>query len=134
ALTLQVLNPQTILPVTVSLNLGGTEQFTSAGATAWAATYGSVTSTGDYTAPTVMSSTGTDAVTATGPNGTATATVTLIPPTPVITAVGSNGQLPLGVFSTTVTGTGFIPTSVASINGAAMETTYAGGVLTVTGF
>ena len=62
------------------------------------------------------------------------ATVTLIPPTPIITAVGSNGQLPLGIFSTTITGAGFIPTSVASINGTAMETTYAGGVLTVSGF
>jgi len=132
--TLQVLNPQTISPVTVSLNLGGTQQFTSAGATAWTATYGSVTSTGNYTAPSAMSSTGTDSVTATGPNGTATATVTLIPPTPVITAVGANGQLPLGIFNTTITGTGFTTTSVAALNGTALGTTFSSGALTVTGF
>jgi uncharacterized protein (DUF1800 family) len=132
--TLQVLNPQTILPVTVSLNLGGTQQFTSAGATAWTATYGSVTSTGNYTAPTTMSSAGTDSVTATGPNGTATATVTLIPPTPVITAVGANGQLPLGIFNTTITGTGFTSASVATLNGTVLGTTFSSGALTVTGF
>ena len=80
--TLQVQNPQTISPVTISLNLGAPYQFTSAGATAWTATYGTVTSTGYYTAPTVLSATGTDTVTATGPNGSATATVTLIPPGP----------------------------------------------------
>ena len=52
----------------------------------------------------------TDTVTATGPNGSATATVTLIPPAPVITGVGSNGQLPLGFSPRPITGTGFLPT------------------------
>jgi hypothetical protein len=134
AVTLQVLNPQTISPVTVSLNLGATQQFTSAGATAWAAAYGTVTTAGMYTAPKTISSTGTDAVTATGSNGNATATVTLIPPTPVITGVGSNGQLPLGVFSTTITGTGFTASSVASLNGVALGTAFSNGALTATGF
>ena len=132
--TLQSQNPQTIAPSSVSLNLGATQQFTSAGATAWTATYGSVTSAGIYTAPAAMSAGGTDAVTATGPNGSATAAVTLIPPTPVITGVGSNGQLPLGIFSTTITGSGFIATSVAMLNGTALGTSLAGGTLTVTGF
>ena len=81
-----------------------------------------------------MSSTGTDTVTATGPNGTATATVTLIPPSPVITGVGSNGQLPLGIFTTSITGTGFASSSVASLNGTVLGTTYASGALTATGF
>ena len=134
AVTLQVLNPQTISPVTVSLNLGATQQFTSAGATAWAATYGTVTTAGMYTAPTTISATGTDTVTVTGPNGKATATVTLIPPTPVITGVGSNGQLPLGIFSTTITGTGFTASSVASLNGVALGTAFSNGALTATGF
>jgi uncharacterized protein (DUF1800 family) len=134
AVTLQVLNPQTISPVTVSLNLGATQQFTSAGATAWAATYGTVTTAGTYTAPTTISATGTDTVTVTGPNGKATATVTLIPPTPVITGVGSNGQLPLGIFSTTITGTGFTASSVASLNGVALGTAFSNGALTATGF
>jgi hypothetical protein len=125
---------QSISPATVSVALGATQPFTSAGATAWAATYGTVTSSGLYTAPSAMSSTGTDAVTATGPSGSGTATVTLIPPTPAITGVGSNGQLPLGIFSTTITGTGFIASSVASLNGTALGTTFSSGVLTVTGF
>ena len=132
--TLQVQNPQTISPTTASVNLGGTQQFTSAGATTWAASYGSVTTAGMYTAPAVMSATGTDTVSATGPNGTAAATVTLIPPTPVITGVGTNGQLPLGIFTTTITGTGFGPTSVAALNSAALGTTYSNGSLSVTGF
>ena len=116
------------------MNLGATQQFTSAGATGFAATYGTVTSTGMYTAPTVISSTGTDTVTATGPNGSATATVTLIPPTPVITGVGSNGQLPLGIFTTSITGSGFTATSIAKLNGTALGTTFSNGALSVTGF
>jgi len=134
AVTLQVQNPQTVSPVTVSLNLGATQQFTSAGATAWAATHGSVTSAGFYTAPTALPATGTDAVTATGPNGTATATVTLIPPTPVITGVGASGQLPLGIFMTTIAGSGFTATSVALLNGSPLGTTLSGSTLNVTGF
>ncbi len=70
----------------------------------------------------------------TGANGTASATVTLIPPTPVISSVNGNGQLPLGIFSATVTGAGFASNSVAQLNGAALTTTYAGGTLTVSGF
>jgi len=134
AVTLQVQNPQTISPPSVSLNLGATQQFTSAGATTWAATYGTVTSAGMYTAPTALPATGADSVAATGPNGTATATVTLIPPTPVITGVGANGQLPLGIFTTAITGSGFAATSVAALNGTALGTTFSNGALTVTGF
>jgi len=132
--TLQTQNPQTIAPTAISLSLGAAEQFSSAGATGWAATYGTVTTAGFYTAPAALPAGSTDNVTATGPNGSATATVTLIPPTPVITAVGSNGQLPLGSFSTTVSGTGFLSTSVAMLNGTPLGTTYSGGTLTVTGF
>jgi uncharacterized protein (DUF1800 family) len=132
--TLVSQNPQIISPSTVSSHLGATQQFTSAGATSWAATYGSVTSTGLYTAPATLPNGGTDTVTATGPNGTATATVTLIPPTPVITGVGTNGQLPLGIFTTAITGSGFASTSVASLNGTALGTTFSNGVLSVTGF
>ena len=132
--TVTLASAQAISPATVSVALGSTQPFTSAGATAWAATYGSVTTSGLYTAPSAMSSTGTDTVTATGPSGSGTATVTLIPPTPTITGVGSNGQLPLGIFTTTITGTGFIASSVASLNGTALGTAFSSGVLTVTGF
>ena len=72
-------------------------------------------------------------MTATGPNGAANATVTLIPPTPVITGVG-NGQLPLGIFSATITGTGFLASSVAQLNGTPLGTIYSSGALNVTGF
>jgi len=80
AVTLQTLNPQTVSPPTVSLNLGATQQFTSPGATAWSAIYGTITAAGLYTAPAAISASGTDTVTVTGPNGSATAAVTLIPP------------------------------------------------------
>ena len=126
-------NPQVIAPTTASLNLGATQQFTSAGATGWKAVSGSITTAGLYTAPAALPSSGTDTVTVTGANGTATATVTLIPPTPVITSVG-NGQLPLGIFSATITGTGFLTNSVAELNGTALGTVYSSGALNVTGF
>ena len=132
--TLQNPNPQTISPASVWLSLGGTQQFTSTGATSWSAKYGTVTTAGFYTAPATLPSSSSDTVTVVGSNGTANATVTLAPPTPVITGVGSNGQLPLGVFSTTITGAGFQPTSVAKLNGTPITTTYAAGSLTVTGF
>ena len=127
-------NPQVITPATVSLNLGAPQQFTSTGATAWTATYGTITSAGYYTAPSTLPASGKDTVSATGPNGIGIATVTLIPPTPTITSVGSNGQLPLGIFSAAVTGSGFGTNSVAELNGTPLTTTYASGSLTVSGF
>ena len=134
--TVTLVNPnaQQISPASVSLSLGGTQQFSSAGATNWAATAGTITTAGFYTAPSAMTSSGTDTVTATGPNGTATATVTLIPPAPSITSVSNNGQLPLGLFNATVTGTGFLSTSVAKLNGSPLTTTLTNGVLSVNGF
>ncbi len=60
--------------------------------------------------------------------------MTLVPPAPVITGVGTNGQLPLGIFSATISGSGFISTSVASLNGVALSTAYSAGSLSVTGF
>jgi len=69
---------QTISPSSVSVTLGQTQQFTSSGATGWTATAGSVSSTGLYTAPATMPSSSTASVTATGPGGTATATVSLV--------------------------------------------------------
>jgi Protein of unknown function (DUF1800) len=126
---------QVVVPSTATLALGAMQQFTSAGATGWTAIYGTVTAAGLYTAPTTLPASDSDTVTVTGPNGTAIASITLLPPTPAITAVGSNGQLPLGVFTSTVTGSGFTGGSVASLNGVALSTTYgSGGSLTVTGF
>ena len=69
-----------------------------------------------------------------GTNGTATAKVTIIPPTPTISAVGANNQIPLGIFSTTVTGTGFASSSVAQLNGSPLIAAYSAGSLTISGF
>ncbi len=127
-------NPQIITPGAVTLTLGATQQFTSAGGTNWAATYGTITSTGFYTAPSVWPASGADAVSVTGPNGNATATVTLTAPTPVITGVGSNNQLPLGIFSATVAGSGFTAQSTATLGTTALGVTYTAGALTISGF
>jgi hypothetical protein len=125
--------PQTVSPTSVSLALGATQQFTSAGATSWTTTAGTISASGLYTAPSTLPGSGKVTVTATGPNGSALATVTLIPPTPTITAVG-NGVLPLGIFSATIMGTGFTSQSVAQLNGAALTTTLNGSSLAVSGF
>ena len=125
--------PTTISPLSASVVLGATQQFTSNGTT-WTATYGTVTSAGLYTAPANLPSTSTDTVTVQGPGGSASAMVALVPPSPVVTAVGG-GQLPLGIFSSTVTGSGFISTSVATLNGVALSTAYnSANSLTISGF
>ena len=127
-------NPQTITPATVSLNLGATQQFTSTGATAWAATYGTITASGLYTAPASLPASSSDTVTVTGPNGTATAAIALIPPTPVITGVGPSNQLPLGIFSAAVMGSGFSAQTTAQLSGTPLTTSYTAGIFSISGF
>ncbi len=133
--TVTLVNPvtQVIAPTSVSLALGATQQFTSAGATTWAATAGTIDATGLYTAPAVLPTSSNVKITVTGPNGTTTAAVTLIPPQPVITAV-NGGALPLGIFSTSIAGNGFTVQSVASLNGKALATAFSNGGLTISGF
>jgi len=114
---------QAVTPASATLALGATQQFTSAGATSWTASAGSISSAGLYTAPATLPSSAAVTITANGPNGAGHASVTLIPPTPVITSAGS-GPLPLGSFSATLTGTGFTSQSVAKLNGSALGTTY----------
>jgi len=127
-------NAPKINPATISLTLGTTQQFTATGgATNWSAVAGTITSQGFYTAPATMSSSGTDTVSVTGSNGTATALVTLLPPTPSITGISTN-PLPLGLFSATLTGTGFLSTSTAQLNGLPIAATFANGALTIGGF
>jgi len=126
--------PTTIQPTSATVPLGATQQFTSGGTT-WTATYGTVSSTGLYTAPAALPASDSDTVTVTGLGGKASASITLVPPTPTITAVGSGAQIPLGIFSTTIAGSGFIANSVASLNGTELTTTYSSaGSLTVSGF
>ena len=127
--------PTTISPVSASVLLGGTQQFTSNTGTTWTASYGTVSSTGLYTAPAALPTSNSDTVTVTGIGGTASASIALLAPTPTITAVGSGAQLPLGVFSATITGTGFIANTVASLNGTALSTSYSSAnSLTISGF
>jgi hypothetical protein len=124
-----------IAPAKVTLALGATQQFTAAGATSWAAVSGTVTASGLYTAPSSMPATGTDTVTAKNSSGQSTATVTLVsnvPPT--ISSIGTS-SLPLGVFSTTVSGSGFTAISAAQLNGVALTTVYTSPTsITVSGF
>ena len=134
AVTLINPNPQIITPATVTLTLGATQQFTSAGGSNWTAINGTVDQTGFYTTPSVWPASGTDTVSVTGPNGSATATITITPPTPVITSVGTGNQLPLGIFSATVTGTGFTAQSTATLGTNPVTVAYAGGALTINGF
>jgi uncharacterized protein (DUF1800 family) len=126
-------NPQVISPSTASVALGGTQQFTSTGATSWMTSAGTISSTGLYTAPASLPANGIATISVTGSNGTANATVSLVPPTPSITAIG-NGTLPLGVFSATITGTGIIPSTTAQMAGANLSSTYTNGSLKVSGF
>ena len=124
-----------ISPSTVSVTLNGTQQFTATGATSWTAISGTVSSSGLYTAPSTMPASGQDMVTAKNSAGQSTATVTLVtnvPPT--VTSTGAS-PLPLGVFSTTISGTGFTSSSVAKLNGVALSTSYVSPTsLNVSGF
>jgi uncharacterized protein (DUF1800 family) len=132
-LTLVNPTPQIISPAVASVKLAATQQFTSPGATSWTTTVGSISAAGLYTAPTALPASAVVVVTAKGLNGSASAQLTLIPPPPVITAVG-NGSLSLGVFTATIKGSGFISSSTASLNGSPLETIYSGGSLNVSGF
>jgi uncharacterized protein (DUF1800 family) len=124
-----------IAPAKVTVVLGATQQFTASGATTWSAVSGTVTATGLYKAPAAMPASGTDTVTAKNTAGQSAATVTLVsnvPPT--ISSIGMS-PLPLGVFSTTVTGSGFTAASVAELNGVALTTTFgSASSITVSGF
>jgi len=124
-----------ISPNTATVILGATQQFSAPGATSWTAVSGTVTSGGLYTAPSVMTPSGSDTVTATNSAGSSAATISLltnIPPT--VTDAGAL-PLPLGVFSTTVTGTGFTTKSIAQLNGLNLITTFVNPTtLNITGF
>ena len=105
AVTLLPIPPQTIAPLTASLDLGATQQFTSAGATGWKATYGTVSTTGLYTAPATWPASGTDQVTASGPGGAASAAVTVINSVPT-TISPTSASVNLGATQQFTTNTG----------------------------
>ena len=70
--------PQQISPKSIIVHLEQAQQFTSAGATKWTASYGTINTTGKYVAPLTMPKSDLVTITATGPGGTATATATLV--------------------------------------------------------
>ena len=124
-----------ISPATVAVVLGATQQFAAPGATSWTAVSGIVNANGLYTAPAAMPTTGSDTVTATNSAGKSSATVTLlsnVPPT--VSSIGTS-PLPLGVFSTTVNGTGFTAQSKAQLNGVTLAIVFgSASSITVSGF
>jgi len=127
--------PISVVPSTAAVVLGTTQQFTAGGATSWGVTAGTITNAGLYTAPAVMPASPTVTITATGSSGQGTATVTLISNIPPVIQSLGVASLPLGVFSTTVNGSGFVAQSVASLNGSALVTSYVNAnTLNVAGF
>jgi hypothetical protein len=117
----------TVTPQTAGVLQGQTQQFTAAlnGAlqtVTWSASAGTITAAGIYTPPATIPSPNSVTITATGPNNTtATATVTILSnQPPVITGIGQS-PLPIGVFSTSITGTGFAGTSQATLGGSALS-------------
>ncbi len=68
-----------VSPATATIGLGATFQFSASNVTSWSAAAGSISSSGLYTAPSTITSSGTDTITATGPGGKGNATVTLVP-------------------------------------------------------
>jgi hypothetical protein len=123
-------------PATATVPLGATQQFTATNSpTGWTATAGAIDNTGLYTAPASMPASSTVTITATNAGGSGKATVTLIPSTPPSITGTNPPSLPLGVFSFTVQGSGFIAQSVAQLNGKNLPTTFVNAnTLTVSGF
>jgi hypothetical protein len=81
-----------------------------------------------------MPASGKDTVTATGPGGAGTATVTLVSNIPPAILSVMPASIPLGVYSLSISGTGFTAASQAFLNGAALNTTASGNTLTASGF
>ena len=125
---------QEIAPRSATVVVGQQQQFVSSGAETWSATYGTISSSGLYTAPKVWPASGVDHIFVNGTHGSANETLTISAPTPQITAVSNSGKLPLGPYSITITGTDFSPGSSVLINGAVQPSTYAGGVIRAAGF
>ena len=133
--TVTLLPKPTVTPATVTIVLASTQQFTAVNATKWSATAGSVTSAGLYTAPASMPASGTDTVTATGPSGTGSALITLRNyPAPTVTSLNPTA-LPLGFFTATIAGSGFLSTSTVTLGGTPLIVTAWSAIsLSVSGF
>jgi len=133
--TVTLVGPIVITPSTATAVLASTVQFSATNATAWSATYGTVTSTGLYTAPAVMPSGAKDTITATGPGAMGSALVTLQNyPAPAVSSI-SPAALPLGAFTAIITGTGFTAQSAATLAGTPLTVTgWSPTSLSISGF
>ena len=144
ALTAQIVGASAIAvavaPASATVRGGGTQSFTATvtgstntsvtwsvnGTAGGSATTGTINSAGLYTAPANLPTPNTVTVTA---SSAADATkqgnsgVTLENPLPVVTAI-SPTTIGVGAFSLTVTGSGFVKTSVVNFGGTALTTMY----------
>ena len=149
-------NGVSVSPATASVRAGATQQFSAtvaatgtAGASisqsvTWAVNgvaggnsgVGQITSAGLYTAPTALPSPNPINVTATSVANTAlngTSSVTVENPMPTVSGV-SPAAIPIGSFSLTVTGTGFVSASQVTFGGTTLTTTFVSATqLTATG-
>jgi uncharacterized protein (DUF1800 family) len=81
------LPPFTISPATVSLSSGATQTFTASGPATWQASAGSITSGGAFTAPAIASTVTVTAVSTLDPTKSASATVTVTGPAPLVSRI-----------------------------------------------
>jgi hypothetical protein len=129
-----------VAPAAPTVGLGSTQQFAANNVTSWSAVAGTITAAGLYTAPSVTTATGTDTVTATGPGGTGSATVTLVPkltvsPATVTIMLGTTQQFSAANATTwsatagSVTSTGLYtaPSSMPASGTATVTATGPGG-------
>ncbi len=124
-----------VSPATANVVLGATQQFSASNVTSWTSAAGTVSSTGLYTAPAVMTATGYDTVTATGAGGSSVGKIQLISNVaPVVTQLSVN-SLPLGTFNVSLTGTGFTALSKVALGSLQLTTTFVNATtLSVIGF
>jgi uncharacterized protein (DUF1800 family) len=141
----------TVLPSPASVHIGTFQQFTArvTGATATGVTWtialpagatgsaGSITANGGrYTPPAALPNPNTVTVTATSnasPTNSGTATITLLNPYPALASV-QPANLPVGSFTITLNGSGFVAGAVAMVGGVPLPTTYVSATrLTATG-
>ncbi len=129
----------TIYPITLSISPGGTQQYviyntTGGTSVTWTvngvmggnSTFGTISSSGLYTAPASVPMANVVTVTATsGPSGiNGSSTVTVQQPVPVIWSTYPNSMPTGSNESTTLNGNNFLPTSLVSVNGVPWMTTY----------
>jgi uncharacterized protein (DUF1800 family) len=98
-------------------------------AVTWSVTSGggTISSAGLYTAPAAMPSSSAVTITAaitSNPGVTASYALTLINPLPTVTSISPAAAIAGTTTTITLTGTGFVPGTVFSVNGSAVPTTY----------